>query len=608
MTDASLSVMDPLVGQTILVNIHIHTINNNFQFHQKEKFGKITWRKAVEFDWTRLPDPIARRQIKMLVMNSKATLSDDKYNEIYHLISEMKDLYSHARICPYSSNPYKNESIYCDLDVEDAKRIIAKSRDTRELLHVWREWHDRTGPNMKNKFMRYVELANQAARFNGFQDASEEMQFVYETPDFEDNLAQTIQQILPLYKELFAYVRTKLYDKYGPEVVRAEGPLPAHILGDLWAQDFSNIHDLVTPFPEFGNIDATAEMLRQGFTPLRIFQMAEEFYTSLGLKPMPPEFWRYSMIEKPTARRVQCTASAWDFCNKIDYRIKQCTEVNMKNLIDTHHEMAHIEYYLYYSDQPFLYRDGSNPGFHEAVANAIILSVFNPTHFYRMGLSNNKTEGYEHNINFLMLMALRKVAYAPFAYIVDQWRYQIFRQGVMKMNSDWWSLRLRFQGVVPPIPRTESHFDAAAKRHIPADISYVKYYVALLLEFQIHEAMCSAAGHTGPLHTCDVYRSREAGRVLSDVLRVGKASHWQNVIKMLTRGKSEKLSAEPMLNYFEPLLLWLREANKKEPIIGWMTNKNDVALYQSLVYAANANILLPSTFSIVSTVIFYSLL
>uniref|UniRef100_A0AAR5PGC9 Angiotensin-converting enzyme n=1 Tax=Dendroctonus ponderosae TaxID=77166 RepID=A0AAR5PGC9_DENPD len=435
----------------------------------------------------------------------------------------MKDLYANVKICPFIPNEQKTDQVYCDLELMDAQKLMTKSANHLELLHVWEEWHDKTGPPMRNKFMRYVDLANQAAQLNGFGNAGEEMGSIYEADDFQDELAETFQKILPLYKQLFAYVRSKLHKHYGPDVVRPNGPLPAHILGNLWAQEWSKIYHIVAPYPEFGNIDVTDELLQQGFTPLRIFQMTEEFYTSMGLKPMPPEFWRFSMIEKPNSRKVQCTASAWDFCNKVDYRIKQCTEVNMDNLVTTYHEMAHIEYYLHYAGQPYLYRDGANPGFHEGVANAVLLSVFNPKHFYRMGLSSNNTEVYERNMNFLMLMALKKVAYASFAYLVDQWRYTIFEHGVSKMNSDWWNFRLRYQGIVPPIPRSESHFDAAAKRHIPADVPYIKYYVALLLEFQIYKSMCDAANHKGSLHTCDVYRSREAGRVLSDILRVGKA-------------------------------------------------------------------------------------
>ncbi|XP_060525929.1 angiotensin-converting enzyme-like [Cylas formicarius] len=554
----------------------------------KAKFDKVTWRKAAEFDWSTMPDPVVRRQMRMLLANGRASLPDEKFNELYHLIAEMKDIYGHVRVCPYRSSEEFGAAIYCDLELGDVNRIMAASRDNQELVHIWREWHDKTGPPLKNKFMRYVELANQAARLNGFTDAGEESRFVYDDPDFENELAETFQKIQPLYKELFTYVRTKLYQKYGPDVVRKDGPLPAHILGNVWGQEWVNIFDVVVPYPQFSNFDVTAEMLRQGFTPLRMFQTAEEFYSSLGLKPMPPEFWRFSMIERPNGRKVQCTASAWDFCNKVDFRIKQCTEVNMENLITIHHEMAHIEYYMYYAEQPFIYRDGANPGFHEGIANAIVLSVFNPVHLHRVGLSNESTDVFERNINFLMLMALKKVTYAPFAYLIDQWRYQIYETGVNRMNSDWWNIRLRFQGVAPPVPRTESHFDAASKRHVPADIPYINYYIALLLEFQIHKALCEASGFTGPLYKCDIYRSREAGRILSNIFRVGRARHWKDVIKMLSNGKVSKLSAEPMLEYFQHLLTWLREKNEGETVIGWMTNKEDVALYQPLVYGSGS--------------------
>ncbi|KAL3288649.1 hypothetical protein HHI36_003082 [Cryptolaemus montrouzieri] len=530
----------------------------------KAKFDKLTWSRAMAFDWTKIPDPMVRRHLKFLVTSGRGSLPDEKYNEIHHLISEMKDIYAHVRVCPYDNN----DKIYCDLELEDLSEIMAKSRNPLELAHVWKEWHDKTGPPMKNKFMRYVEIANQASKFNGFQDAGEEMRYLYEDADFENVVAETFQRLQPLYKEFFTYVRKKLVKQYGPNVVRPEGPLPAHILGNIWAQDWSNIENIVTPYPNTPKIDVTDEMRRQGFTPLRIFQMSEEFFTSLGLKPMPPEFWRHSMIEKPVNRKVQCTASAWDFCNRLDYRIKQCTEVQMKDLITSHHEMAHIQYYLYYADQPYLYRDGANPGFHEGIANAISLSVYNPTHLHLVGLFNNDTTDYETNMKFLFGMALGKLAYAPYAYLVDLWRYEIFRNGVSNMNSDWWQLRIKFQGVVPPIPRSEQHLDAAAKRHIPADMPYMKYYVALLLEFQIFEVLCNAAGHTGPLHSCDIYRSREAGRILSDIMTVGRSKHWKDVLRILTKGKSNKLSSDSMIKYFQPLYIWLKVQNKNEKLSG----------------------------------------
>ncbi|VEN40811.1 unnamed protein product [Callosobruchus maculatus] len=548
----------------------------------KAKFDKLTWRKAITFDWTRIPDIEVKRQLRMLTTNTRASLTDDKFNELHQLITEMKELYGHVRVCPYVFNGEK--PMFCDLELSDVQKIMASSRNHFELLHIWKEWHDKVGTPIKNRFIRYIQLTNQAARINGFLDAGEEMRFAYEDRDFDNDLAISLQRIQPLYKELLTYVRRKLMDKYGPKVVRPEGPLPAHILGNIWAQDWSNIPDIVLPYAEFRNFDVTGEMLKQGFTPLRMFQMAEEFFTSLGLKPMPPEFWRHSMLERPNGRRVQCTASAWDFCNKVDFRIKQCTEVDMRNLITVHHEMAHIEYYMYYADLPYLYRDGANPGFHEGVANAVILSVFNPIHFRRVGLFENNTDLYELNINFLMLMALRKVAYAPFAYVVDQWRYELSESGSTKMNSLWWDLRLSNQGIVPPVPRNEYHLDAASKRHIPADVPYTKYYVALLLEFQIHEAMCRAARFEGPLHECDVYRSREAGRVLIDILRNGKSRHWRDVIRVITRGETDKVSPDSMLRYFDPLLRWLKSQNRRERVIGWTTFKEDKALFEPLVY------------------------
>ncbi|KAI4468733.1 angiotensin-converting enzyme [Holotrichia oblita] len=542
----------------------------------KAKFEKISWKKAALFDWPKISDPMLKRQLKFLITKGRASLPDEKFNEIHHLISEMKDMYLHVKICAF--NNY--DTNYCDLVLDpDVHRIMEHSRNSDELLHVWREWHDKTGPPMKNKFMRYIQIANQASRMTGFVDAGEQMRYIYEERDFEHEIATTWRALEPLYKELFTYVRRRLYIRYGPDVVRPDGPIPAHILGNIWAQEWSKISDIVIPYPGEKQLDVTDEMLRQGFTPLRMFQMAEEFYTSLGLKPLSPEFWRNSLFEKPNNRKVQCTASAWDFCNKIDYRLKQCTEVTMDDLITVHHEMAHIQYYLQYSEQPYLYRDGANPGFHEGIANAMVLSVYNPVHLHRVGLFNNNTDTYELNMNFLMTMALRKVAYAPFALLVDQ-------NGVRTMNFNWWELRLLYQGIVPPIARNEGHLDAVAKRHIPADLPYMKYYVALLLEFQIFDALCGAMGHTAQLHTCDIYRSREAGRILTDIMQAGKAKHWKDVLRTL-RTKTNGLSAEPLLKYFQPLLAWLKVQNRDEAFIGWNAKVEDTALFQPLFSKIN---------------------
>ncbi|XP_012258000.2 angiotensin-converting enzyme-like isoform X2 [Athalia rosae] len=554
----------------------------------KAKFDRASWRKAVSFAWSRIPDPLARRQLKMLATRGRNSLTDDKFNEIYHLIAEMKELYTRTRLCPYTESDQN-----CDLVLDpDINKIMAQSKDYKELSYYWRAWHEAIGPPLKNKYMRYVQLANQAARLNGFADAGDQMREDYEDDSFQQNIAEVVSAITPLYKHLFTFTRRKLIDRYG-DIIRKDGPLPAHILGNMWAQNWQGIYDIVQPFPAARKLDVTLDMMLQGFTPLRMFQTAEEFFTSMGMIPMPPEFWRSSMFEKPVGREVKCTASAWDFCNRIDYRIKQCTAITMEDLFSTHHEMAHLQYYLQYRDQPLLFREEALPGFHEAVSDAIGLSVITPQHLHRIGLYNNSTDDYETNINFLLMMALEKVTYIPFAYIVDQWRWRVFSDGVADMTTRWWELRLQYQGIVPPVARSENHFDPASKYHVPADIPYVKYFVGIVLQFQLFESLCEVAGHTGTLHTCDLYRSREAGRLLSDVLSAGSSRNWKDTIREMTRGRTDRLDAGAMLRYFEPLAQWLRRQNQMEPVIGWITSQEDTALFAHW-YKGGCNCLKPS--------------
>ncbi|CAH0754923.1 unnamed protein product [Bemisia tabaci] len=411
--------------------------------------------------------------------------------------------------------PFKKKTeSECDLNEPDLSRIMASSRNYEEQLYVWQAWHDAIGPAVKANYEQYVELANAAAKLSG----------------------------------------------------------------NMWAQNWKNIIDLILPYPGKRRLDVTAEMVRQGYDPAKIFQTSEEFFTSIGMKPMPPEFWKYSLIEKPTNRPVACKASAWDFCNSKDFRIKQCTEITMSDLLRTHHEMSHIQYYLQYAHQPLLFRDGANPGFHEAIADAVLLSVSTPRHMHRIGLQNNITDDPETTIDFLMEMALDKVAYLPFAYLVDQWRWGVFAGEQGSWNTLWWELRLRHQGIIPPVKRLPEHFDPAAKYHVVSDTSYIRYFVSLILQFQLHKAVCATINHVGPLHNCDIYRSREAGRLLGDLMAVGASKPWTEVLKIATQGQSSKLDARPLMEYFEPLTNWLKEQNKNEQSVGWVSLPEDIAL------------------------------
>ncbi|KAK6620053.1 hypothetical protein RUM43_011874 [Polyplax serrata] len=540
-----------------------------------DKFQRLSWRKAATFAWSRLPDPDVRRQMKKLTTEGRLALHDDQFKELKDIIDEMKEIYTKGTICPYNKNP-----VYCNQKLEPTlSKTMARSRDYHELLHVWKSWRDAVGPGIRQKYIRYVQLANQAARLSGFFDAGEQMRSVYDIPNFEDNLTELWNTVEPFYRELHAYVRRKLLQYYGSQYIRPDGPIPAHLLGNMWAQSWKNIEDLVLPYPGKTSGDVTPELLRQGYNPLRMFQVAEEFFISLGLKPMPPEFWRHSLLEKPVSREVVCRASAWDFCNRMDYRIKQCTEVVMEDFLTIHHEMAHIEYYLQYADQPYLYRAGANPAFHEAVGDVIGLSVQTPRHLQRIGLLNNITDDYETNINYLLSIALEKVVYLPFAYIVDKWRWSVFTEGVRNMNAKWWELRLNYQGLIPPILRSEDDFDPAAKYHVASDTPYIRYFLSVVMQFQLYESLCEASGHYGQLHTCDIYRSREAGRLLREVLQAGASRPWPDIVNIMSRGKTKKITANSLIQYFQPLITWLKVQNRKEAFVGWTTGPHDTALF-----------------------------
>lgn len=380
----------------------------------------------------------------------------------------------------------------------------------------------------------------------------------------------------PLYEQLHAYVRRKLRDFYGPDKISRQAPLPAHILGNMWAQSWSNILDITIPYPGKNFLDVGPQMAAQGYTPAAMFRLAEEFYTSMNMSAMPAEFWSHSVIEEPPARVVVCQPSAWDFCNRKDYRIKMCTHVNMMDLVTAHHEMAHVQYFMEYKNLPKIYRDGANPGLHEAIGEAISLSVATPRHLQSLGLVQTAVDDLPHNINFLFALALDKLPFLPFSLALDKWRWDVFQKRKTKdqYNCHYWFLRERYAGIKPPFLRSEFDFDPGAKFHVPANIPYIKYFVATILQFQIHKAMCRAAGQYDPenddlqLHKCDIYRSKEAGNILKRLMEQGSSVPWGDALYAAT-GES-RLNGSALREYFRPLEEWLQNENlRTNEFAGW---------------------------------------
>lgn len=525
------------------------------------EFDKEIAANASRFNHESFTNETLKRLFKKITsIGFAATNDSEQMKAITNLEADLTGIYSKGEVCLESKGCLQLEPGLTD--------IITNSRDYGELLEVWKGWRDQSGKKMKTKYTEFVKAMNAAIKFSGFNDTGEYWRSWYETPTFEQDVRTLFEELEPLYVELHAYVRKRLMQKYGKELFPESGHIPAHLFGNMWAQQWSNIYDLLIPFPDASSVDITAKMKEQNYNVTHMYRVAEDFFKSIGMEDMTDEFWQNSMLIKPDDRDVVCHASAWDFYDSKDFRIKQCTSVTEDQLLTVHHEMGHIVYYQNYKHLPRLFRRGANPGFHEGMADIVSLSFQTPEHMKVIGLLDEVPDDQDSDINFLLKMALDKVAFLPFGYLIDQWRWSVFRGDTnsSNYNQHWWDLRCRFQGISPPVERTEDDFDPGAKYHIPGNTPYIRYFVSFVVQFQWHEALCREAGNTRPLHRCDIYNSTKAGDKLREMLRMGSSKVWQDAMEAITGNRT--MSAKPLVSYFDPLLKWLKEQNKEENT-GW---------------------------------------
>ncbi|XP_071856351.1 angiotensin-converting enzyme-like [Bombus fervidus] len=536
------------------------------------QYFKSAWKKVNEYPWSDIKDPNVRRQFKKFSVLGRSALPEDSYQEYEKIVSDMENIYSTAKICDY-----KNRT-KCDLALEpELTEILMKSHDPEELKYIWIEWRKATGEKMKPLYERYVELSNLAATLNNYSDNAAYWLKDYEADDFPEQIEALWQQLKPLYLQLHAYVRRELRKKYGEDIISKDGPIPAHLLGNMWAQTWANVAEFAIPYPGKQMPDVTNAMIKQGYNATTIFRVAEDFFTSINLTAMPDLFWERSILEKPKDRELICHASAWDFYDGKDFRIKQCTRVNMEDLLTAHHEMGHVEYFLQYKNQPSIFKEGANPGFHEAVGDVISLSASTPSHLKTIKLLDDDSTDMEANINHLFLKGLEKIVFLPFAYMMDKWRWNVFQGRVTpdNYNCNWWDLAEDFQGIEPPVDRSEDDFDPGAKYHIIADVEYLRYFVSFVVQFQFHKALCTEAKQYDPqnpnsklLHECDIYNNKAAGNLLKSMLELGASKPWQDAMEKITGQKN--MDSAGLLEYFKPLTDWLTEENKKtNEYIGW---------------------------------------
>ncbi|ESO94199.1 hypothetical protein LOTGIDRAFT_215695 [Lottia gigantea] len=551
-------------------------VNRELASSMKEK--ELAHRANAEFDWQRVRDNDVVRQFKFLTdIGTAAMKNETKLKRLSDVKSEMSSIYSSAKVCLSDNQCYSLEP--------GLTRLLSKSRDYEMLLEAWVKWRDATGRHLKPLYSEFVELINEGFRDGGYNDAGDAWRSTYESETFEEDLERLFTQLKPLYYQLHAYVRRKLINIYGEKYFPSSGHIPAHLLGNMWSQTWNRIFDILKPY-DIESVDVTATMKQQKYTPLKMFKVSDEFFESLGLEKVPQSFWDHSMIEKPKDREVVCHASAWNFYNNKDFRIKQCTDTTMQDLVTIHHEMGHIQYYLQYRNLPTIYQNGANPGFHEAVGDVLALSVSTPKHLKKIKLLKTAERSKEADINFLLSQSLSSVAFLPFGYLMDQWRWSVFSGETTpdNYNKKWWDLRCKYQGISPPVKRTEEDFDPGAKYHIPANTPYIRYFVSHILMFQFHKALCKEANETGPLHTCDIYQSKRAGKLLGDVLKLGSSKPWKNALELIVG--SREIDAKPLMEYFKPLIDWLKEQNSNETI-GWNEICPNCATINSSVFLSS---------------------
>jgi peptidyl-dipeptidase A len=451
------------------------------------------------------------------------------------------------------------------LDGNEIEARMGTVRDPAQLREMWTSWNDNVGSPMRSEYQRMVEIANNGARELGYADTGAMWRSKYDMPpdDFAAMTERLWNQVRPLYVELHCFARAGLNRRYGDAVQSANGPIRADLLGNLWAQEWGNIYDVVAPAnsgpPAY---DLTHLLEAAHYTPDRIVHTAEGFFTSLGFPPLPATFWQRSMITQPRDRNVICHASAWDLDNAEDLRVKMCTRVNADDFVTAHHELGHNFYQRAYMHQPYLYEDSANDGIHEAIGDTIALSV-TPDYLVQIGLlQQNQLPTPDQDRALLLRQALDKIAFLPFGLMIDRYRWGIFSGAIRpgEYQAAWDRMRLQYQGIVPPSPRSESNFDAGAKYHVPASVPYTRYFLARILQFQFFKAACDIAGWHGPLHRCTFYNNREVGRRLNEMLALGLSRPWPEAIQTFTG--TREISAEPMIQYFQPLLGWLREQNR----------------------------------------------
>jgi peptidyl-dipeptidase A len=520
-------------------------------------------KEAHRFDKVALSPELARKRLLLELAAGFPAPDDPKaQKELAQILSSLDGDYGTGKWCP---NGFGKPC----LDVTAVAKLMATSRDPEELKRAWLGWHA-VGAPMRQRYARMVELGDEGARQLGYSDVGALWRSNYDMPpdQFAAEMDRLWEQLRPLYLSLHAYVRGQLVKKYGGNIVPPSGPIPAHLLGNIWAQEWNNVYDLMESPKPAQSFDLTKILVDRKTDARGMVKYGENFFISLGFPPLPQTFWERSLFTKPADREVVCHANAWDIDNKDDLRIKVCIHATAEDFLTVHHELGHNFYQRAYSNQPPLFQNSANDGFHEAVGDTIALSV-TPEYLKKIGLIETVPPA-SGDVDYLLQQALEKVAFLPFGLLIDKWRWEVFSGQVKpdEYEKAWWDLRLKYQGVAAPVARSEADFDPGAKYHVPANVPYARYFLARVYQFQFHRALCKTAGVEGPLHRCSIYGNKAAGEKLNQMLSLGQSKPWPDTLEVLTGQK--QMDATALADYFAPLKIWLDDQNKKNTYpVGW---------------------------------------
>lgn len=560
--EATFEELGPYAGHVFWIQANFFTHDSNWLVAKvSEEFTTLGVELAIEasryndveldFDTRRKVDSLRRG------LTLPAPSDPEKTKELAAITTGLNATYASGKYCPAEGE--------CLADI-DIIQIMANSRDEAELKDVWQGWRT-VSPPMREDYVRMVEIANEGSRELGFADTGALWREGYDMPadDFTAEADRLWGQVAPLYESLHCYVRDKIIDQYGEAAQTDSGMIPAHLLGNIWAQQWGNIFPLVAEGDADPGYDLTQLLVDAGYDEIQMVKTGENFFTSLGFEPMPETFWERSLFTKPQDRTVQCHASAWDI-DSTDFRIKMCIDITGEDFNTIHHELGHNFYQRAYKIQTQIYQGGAHDGFHEAIGDFIALSI-TPNYLVQLGLLDEEPDAAA-DIGLLLSQALDKIAFLPFSLVVDQWRWKVFSGEIApeNYNAAWWALREQYQGVTPPVERTEANFDPGAKYHIPGNTPYMRYFLAHILQFQFHKAACDMAGWEGPVHRCSIYGNQEVGARLNAMLEMGQSRPWPDALEAFTG--TRQMDGSAILAYFEPLKVWLDAKNAGKDC-GW---------------------------------------